>query len=192
MHVKLWCLSRLLIRQLIIEYSHPLTHSRNLFPLPWERARERVTSQRLVCRVSENAQYLVAESIGLLLLRASLNIRNIRPSENQVSDGLISICAQSARRSDSWIRHLYVEQGTHIALAAGQMSDSRIRPTRMALPNCFYFVSLFFRFGISWLKACRPSEALVFEWIIDSAINYWIFTSSYPQQKPVPSPVGEG
>ena len=27
-----------------------LTHSRNLSPLPWERARERATSQRLVCR----------------------------------------------------------------------------------------------------------------------------------------------
>ena len=65
MHVKLWCLSGLLIRQLIIEYSHPLTHSRNLFPLLWERA----TSQRLVCRVSENVQYLVAKSIGASFMR---------------------------------------------------------------------------------------------------------------------------
>ncbi|MBP6393311.1 MAG: hypothetical protein KA279_02905, partial [Neisseria sp.] len=40
------------------------------------------------------------------------------------------------------------EQGTHIALAVGQTSDSRIRPTRMMLPNCFYLVRLFFRMGI--------------------------------------------
>ena len=29
-------------------------------------------------------------------------------------------------------------------------------------------------------------------YVIDAAMNYWIFTLSYPQQKPVPSPVGEG
>jgi hypothetical protein len=39
---------------------------------------------------------------------------------------------------------LFAEQDTHIALADGQTSDSRIRPTRMMLPNCFYFVRLFF------------------------------------------------
>ena len=55
---------------------------------------------------------------------------------------------QAACRSDSRIRHLFAEQGTHIALAVGQTSDSRIRPTRMMLPNCFYFVRLFFRVGI--------------------------------------------
>ena len=58
---------------------------------------------------------------------------------------------RSACRSDSRIRHLFAEQGTHIALADGQMSDSRIRPTRMMLPNCFYFVRLFFRIGIKRL-----------------------------------------
>ena len=58
------------------------------------------------------------------------------------------IYKQAAHRSDSRIRHLFAEQGTHIALADGQMSDSRIRPTRMVPSNGFYFVSLFFRFGI--------------------------------------------
>ena len=53
------------------------------------------------------------------------------------------IYKQAACRSDSRIRHLFAEQGTHIALAYGQTSDSRIRPTRMMLPNCFYFVRLF-------------------------------------------------
>ena len=73
-----------------------------------------------------------------------------------------------ARRSDSWIRHLFAEQGTHIALAAGQTSDSRIRPTLMALSNCFYFVSLFF---LNWYQAVwklfrRPF--LLIQWFIYS------------------------
>ena len=67
-----------------------------------------------------------------------------------------------ARRSDSRIRHLFAEQGTHINLAAGQTSDSRIRPTRMMLPNGFYFVRLFFRIGIKLkhrsANKTRPSE----------------------------------
>ena len=59
---------------------------------------------------------------------------------------------QAACRSDSRIRHLFEEQGTHIALAVGQTSDSRTRPTQMMLPNCFYLVRLFFRIGIiGWL-----------------------------------------
>ena len=58
------------------------------------------------------------------------------------------IYKRAACRSDSRIRHLFAEQGTHIALAVGQTSDSRIRPTRMMPPNCFYFVRLFFRIGI--------------------------------------------
>ena len=145
----------LLIRQLIIEYSHPLTHSRNLFPLPWERARERATSQRLVCRVSENVQYLVAESIGASFMRT------------------ITLCFDKANRTYA------VGRLKRFQTAFGFIFQSLIHVLRMAL-------------ALSWLKACRPSEALVFEWIIDSAINYWIFTSSYPQQKPVPSPVGEG
>ena len=59
------------------------------------------------------------------------------------------IYKRAACRSDSRIRHLFAEQDTHIALADGQTSDSRIRPTRMMLPNCFYFVRLFFRIGIT-------------------------------------------
>ena len=59
------------------------------------------------------------------------------------------IYKRAACRSDSRIRHLFAEQGTHIALAVGQTSDSRIRPTWMMLPNCFYFVRLFFRIGIN-------------------------------------------
>ena len=58
------------------------------------------------------------------------------------------IYKRAACRSDSRIRHLFAEQDTHIALADGQTSDSRIRPTRMMLPNCFYFVRLFFWIGI--------------------------------------------
>ena len=50
------------------------------------------------------------------------------------------------------------EQGTHIALAVGRTSDSRIRPTQMMLPNCFYFVRLFFRIGIR-----RPVGLLGFQ-----------------------------
>ena len=79
-----------------------------------------------------------------------------RPSETFLSDGLFQtlhplkkiIYKQAACRSDSRIRHLFAEQGTHIALAVGQTSDSRIRPARMILPNCFYFVRLFFRIGM--------------------------------------------
>ena len=59
------------------------------------------------------------------------------------------IYKQAACRSDSRIRHLFAEQGTHIALAVGQTSDSRIRPTQMMLPNCFYFVRWFFRIGFT-------------------------------------------
>ena len=59
------------------------------------------------------------------------------------------IYKQAACRSDSRIRHLFAEQGTHNTLAVGQTSDSRSRPTRMMLPNCFYFVRLFFRIGIT-------------------------------------------
>ena len=62
------------------------------------------------------------------------------------------IYKRAACRSDSRIRHLFAEQGTHIALAVGQSSDSRIRPTRMMLPNCFYFVRFFFSIGITSLS----------------------------------------
>ncbi|MBP8876172.1 MAG: hypothetical protein KBG52_07645, partial [Neisseria sp.] len=54
----------------------------------------------------------------------------------------------------------FAEQGTHIALAVGQTSDSRIRPTRMVLPNCFYFVRLFFRMGITAL-VCLITNLLI-------------------------------
>ena len=77
---------------------------------------------------------------GYASLIAPARYNKIRPSEStkKLSDGLFVYSA--ARRSDSWIRHLFVEQDTHIALADGQTSDSRIRPTRLVLSNCFYFV----------------------------------------------------
>ena len=92
-------------------------------------------------------------------LRADCAQILIRPSETWFSDGLMFfmfkealsntkpkkiIYKQAARRSGSRIRHLFVEQGTRIALAVGQTSDSRIRPTQMMLPNCFLFCKVIF------------------------------------------------
>ena len=105
-----------------------------------------------------------------------------RPSEINVSDGLIGSVKQkpypvqmqhrqmipiqknniqtAACRPGSRIRHLFAEQGTHIAWAVGQTSDSRVRPMQMMLPNCFYFVRLFLWIGIKrrFTHIERPSE----------------------------------
>ena len=68
------------------------------------------------------------------------------------------IYKQAVCRSDSRIRHLFAEQGTHIVLAVGQTSGSIIRPTRMMLPNCFYFVRLFFRIGITPIQKSKLTK----------------------------------
>ena len=109
----------------------------------------------------EHARYCLADSGSSIFRRPFVCLRlNLLRCKPELYPFEKIIYKQAACRSDSRIRHLFAEQGTHIALAVGRTSDSRIRPTRMMLPNCFYFVRLFFRMGIN---KERPSESLHFQ-----------------------------